>query len=278
MRQIKDILVHIDNSDICTSRLVTALQLAKSHQAHLSGLYVFSIPTSVMVPAGEPGSAGIAHMQIIEAEQKAAEVSAEKARQMFVEMTANSDCEWRCQEGDPVETVTAYGRCFDLIIIGQTDTDDPGSADSAFVEKTLLEAGRPVLVMPYIGTNHRIGKRVIIAWDGSRPSARALNDGMPLLSQADAIEIVVIDSDDDDHHYASEARMHLQRHDITADIKTLQSDDLSVEDALLSYASDYGAGLLIMGAYGHSRLKEMILGGTTKGVLRQMTLPVLMSH
>jgi nucleotide-binding universal stress UspA family protein len=133
-------------------------------------------------------------------------------------------------------------------------------------------------VIPYIGIASPIGKRVLIAWDGSRESARALHDSLPLIENAETVEIVTLDADSETSDRAGNARMHLVRHGIDAELLALPAGDLEVEQALLARCSDRAIDLMVMGAYGHSRLREMIMGGATRDVLKQMTIPVLMSH
>jgi nucleotide-binding universal stress UspA family protein len=276
---LKDILVHIDNSKACPARLSAAIELAHSHRAHLTGLYTMPFPNAlVMDMAGAPGATGIAQAEIIHAEEEASRSRAAEAELKFKQATADSGGEWRSQQGEPVGVLTLNGRCFDLIVIGQAHSDDLDAPNSGFVDSVIVNAGRPLLVIPYIGIGSTIGKRVLIAWDGSRESARALNDSLALIANAESVEIVTLDADSENRDIAGDARRHLVRHGIDAELLELPSGDLEVEQALLARCSDRSIDLLVMGAYGHSRLREKILGGATRDILKEMTIPVLMSH
>jgi nucleotide-binding universal stress UspA family protein len=120
---------------------------------------------------------------------------------------------------------------------------------------------------------------VLIAWDGGRPAARAVADALPLLALVDRVEIVTVNDASGDRHLPSEnIARHLARHGIAVELKSVPRGDLDVANALLSYAGDAGADLIVMGGYGHSRLREIVLGGTTRTILQSMTVPVLMAH
>jgi nucleotide-binding universal stress UspA family protein len=139
--------------------------------------------------------------------------------------------------------------------------------------------GRPVLVVPRYGTFPTIGERVLVAWNGAREAVRAVNDALPLLQRAQLVTVLSIDPSDADHRIPSaDITLHLARHGVTAVAAQTRGTDLLVADILLSYAADLGADLIVSGAYGHTRLRELVLGGMTRHLLQTMTVPVLMSH
>jgi nucleotide-binding universal stress UspA family protein len=144
-------------------------------------------------------------------------------------------------------------------------------------------AGRPVLALPYAWERRPIGRRVIIGWDGERESARAVSDALPLLRRADHVQVVVVGSQHGprDRHGdlpGADIAAHLARHGVPVEASSQGITEIPVADALLSAAADSDADLLVMGAYGRSRFREMVLGGTTRRILGEMTLPVLMAH
>jgi nucleotide-binding universal stress UspA family protein len=147
-------------------------------------------------------------------------------------------------------------------------------------EGVLFESGRPVIFVPFIQRTALALGRVMLCWDGSRAAARAVADAMPLLHKAKTVEIVIVGDwpSASDEMPGADLGQHLARHGLTVEVKRLTSPDIDVVSALLSYAADSDADLMVMGGYGHSRLREFVLGGVTRGLLEAMTVPVLMSH
>jgi nucleotide-binding universal stress UspA family protein len=182
-------------------------------------------------------------------------------------------------EADPV----VHARYADLTILGQLD---PDRGETEWIrprpERVGLAAGRPVLVIPYAGHFENLGRRVVIAWNATREAARAVADAMPLLASAELVTVLTIDPrEGPDAHGevpGADIAAHLALHGVTAQIERTVSGGLPVGEVLLSRIADLGADLLVMGLYGHSRARELLLGGATRTLLRSMTLPVLMSH
>ena len=170
-------------------------------------------------------------------------------------------------------------RRYDLAIVGQADPDGI-SVDELIAETALFESGRPVLVVPYIQKDRIKLGRVMVCWDGSRSAARAAADAMPLLARATAVEVVTIAGErgKDDQVPGADIGHHLARHGLKIDVKRIAAGDVEIGNMILSYAADCGADLIVMGGYGHSRLREFVLGGVTRTIFSAMTLPVLMSH
>jgi len=148
------------------------------------------------------------------------------------------------------------------------------------IEAALFESGRPVVVVPYIQTEGLKLDHVLACWDGSRNAARAIADSMPFLTRGKKVEIVMVASGDGkaDELPGADLGEHLARHDLTVEVKRLVAADVDVSNVILSYAADCAADFIVMGGYGHSRLREFILGGATRGILQSMTVPVLMAH
>jgi len=191
--------------------------------------------------------------------------------------------DWRAPSGKPVVAAVAHARCADLAVIGQPDPDQP---DFEFLEElaetVALSAGRPALIIPYVAPVASLGQRVLIAWDGGREASRAVADALPLLSRAKRVTVVVIDSEAEGRiaDTAATSRLvdYLHSHGIDARVDHSNVTDISAGEQLLSQAADLGVDLIVMGAYAHTRLRELILGGVTRTMLRSMTAPVLMSH
>ncbi|MGB8606071.1 universal stress protein [Bradyrhizobium sp.] len=175
--------------------------------------------------------------------------------------------------------VTEMSRLYDLNIVAQPDRSNPSQAD--FLSETVLfGSGRPVLMVPYI-TRSPIGTdRVLICWDGGVPAARAVHDAIPFLRKAKTIDIVAVNESEDATSEISSTALiaHLARRDLSARPHRLKADASNIHNAILSLAADYNTDLIVMGGYGHSRLREFILGGTTRGMFESLTVPALISH
>ena len=170
-------------------------------------------------------------------------------------------------------------RRFDLAVVGQADPDAPGPQDLV-IETALFHSGRPVLVVPYIQRTNLNLERVLVCWDGSRNAARAIGDALPLLTRAKAVDVLVVATErvSGDELPGADIARHLARHGCAVDLKRIVSNDVDVANLILSHAADSAADLIVMGGYGHSRLREFILGGVTRGILSSMTVPALMAH
>jgi nucleotide-binding universal stress UspA family protein len=169
-------------------------------------------------------------------------------------------------------------RRFDISVVAQAQREQ-GATDELIIEGALFESGRPVIVVPYIQKSGLTLERVLACWDGGRTAARAIADAMPFLERAKAVDLVIV-AEERKNDDITGVRMseHLTRHGVAVSVKRIAKGDLAVQDVILSYAADSGADFMVMGGYGHSRLREFILGGVTRGILNSMTVPVLMSH
>ena len=274
----KDMLVHIDNSKACAARLKAAIDLARVYNAHLTALYI--MPTYIIPVYAEAQLSP----EIFEAQREASQARAADAEALVKKIAAREDIaiEWRCVEGDWAGLFIQHTRYADLAIVGQTDSRDPEAAETGLLEQVVLESGRPLLFIPYIGALQTIGKRVIVAWKTSREAVRAVNDALPLLVGADKVDVITVNpqagEDADSDVPNADICLHLARHGVKAEAHRLRVTDVDVGNLLLSRAADEDADLIVMGAYGHSRFREMILGGATRHILAHMTVPVLMSH
>ena len=175
------------------------------------------------------------------------------------------------------DEVARLARRFDLAVIGQSAREEPGQV---LDEGVLFDSGRPVIFVPFIQKAAMTLDHVMICWDGSRAATRAIADSMPLLEKAKQIEVVIIAANEAKSNELPgvDLGQHLARHGLKIDVKRMTSPDIDVAATILSYASDTGTDLIVMGGYGHSRLREFVLGGVTRAILESMTVPVLMSH
>lgn len=281
----RDILVALDTARPARGRIELAASLAERFGAHLIGLHT-------TLPVEGPRRRGyfdyFDHSLLDPLYRDLAEKlrsEAEATRLLFEEITARRglSAEWRTAAGYPSETTALHGRYVDLIVLGQPDPDDAQAPlFRPRPEEVALAAGRPILVVPYAGSWAQIGRRVLAGWDASREATRAINDAMPLLAGAEAVTILTVDPADGPAGHGdipgADIGLHLARHGVMATIESTVSAGIGAGNMLLSRASDVGADLLVMGAYGHSRVRELLLGGATRTVLDSMTLPVLMAH
>jgi len=170
-------------------------------------------------------------------------------------------------------------RRFDLAIMGQPEPDTP-ALEQLLVEAALFDSGRPVLIVPYIQRGGLTLERVMVCWDGSRSAARAVADAMPLLVRAKATEVLTVASEPakSNEMPGADIAHHLARYGVKIEVDSIVTVETDVASTILSHAADISADFLVMGGYGHSRLREFVLGGVTRGILGSMTLPTLMSH
>jgi nucleotide-binding universal stress UspA family protein len=277
----KTIVVHLDNSKACDQRVGVALTLAAREDAHLVGLYLgmeVSIPGFVIAQM-PPETRELQHRSLKQEAVKARTKFEQAAKRAGLNVEVRQ--EFATAE-NMSEILALHARYADLLILSQFDPDSERGLPDYVLEDTLLTAGRPVLVIPYIGAGKNFGRRVMVAWDAGREAARAVRDAMPLLQAAETVTIVAVNAksgigDHGDEPGADIALM-LARHGVKAEAEHLVSREVSTSDSLLSRLSDKNADLLVMGAYGHPRLREVILGGVTRHLLEHMTVPVLMSH
>ena len=276
---IKDLVVHIDNSQACEKRLNAAVQLAQRHEAHLTGVYVMRSLADLMMYPIEPVGASARDMI-----QKPLLEARDKARTMFDAVTDASGIasEWRESEGSVVGSLSTSAHYTDLLILGQHQPDDVADQSESVADRMVMGCGRPCLVIPYIGAQDVIGKQVLVAWNAHREAVRAVNDALPILQGADQVSVLAVDpptgSSGEGAIPCADICHHLARHGVKAEAVSKTAVDIDVGNFLLSHAADLNTDLIVMGAYGHSRVTEMILGGVTRSMLDQMTVPVLMSH
>ena len=273
---LKDILVHVDDTNNCKTRLEVAVNLALEHEAHLTGLFSAQ---PLYVPAYLASEVG---PTIQEVQDKAIEEAAGVAEGVYRKAAeaAGLSGEWRVGKGIPADVVALHGRYSDLIVVGQSDPKTDGATE--LPDDLVLMAGRPILVVPYAGRFPKVGERVVVAWNATREAARAVSDSLPILQRAQQVTVLAINPQGGIQGHGdvpgADIALHLARHGVKAEAAHVFAEDVDAGNMLLSRVSDASADLIVMGAYGHSRLRESILGGVSNFVLRHMTVPVLMSH
>jgi nucleotide-binding universal stress UspA family protein len=272
----KDILVYADTDAAKAGRLDLAAALARAHEAHLVALHVAPPPYIPAVPGGEIPVDLIRAQEDYQRQQTAlVRQTVEAARQR-----TGLDFEWRESAGDVRGTSLLQSRYADLVIVGQGSGSDEDPRESDILPEALVfGAGRPVLMVPRHGKFAQTGQNVLIAWKRTRESTRAVHDALPLLKRAKSVRVMEVNPEKGERHFAgADIALHLARHGVKAEVSSTVAGDIDVGNAVLSRAADLGSDLLVMGAYGHSRLREFVFGGVTLEILRHMTLPVLMSH
>jgi nucleotide-binding universal stress UspA family protein len=284
---LRDMVVLLDGSPRDDAKLAVAVSLARQHDAHLTGL----CPLELLLPAdmsfalgGYPDLWALPEFaKQIESQSRAKAGTIEgRFRELLRREGLTGD--WLFEAGPLVPAVTQRVQATDLIVVGQADPENPlPAAARALVEDILMTAGRPLLLIPYAGHFNQIGANVLVGWTPTRESARAVHDALPLLAPSAKVTVLTVETSrpgrDEDALPTADVAEHLARHHLSVSAaRTVVSDGLSPADVLLDYASDISADLLVVGGYGHSRTREMVMGGVTRDLLRHMTLPVLMSH
>jgi nucleotide-binding universal stress UspA family protein len=255
-----------------------AVSVAEAFSAHVLAIafaYEPEIPGTVM--GGIPP-------EFLDAQRTQAENQARAEIERFQKVASRAGISsetrvFNANVGRAASDLGRMARRFDLAVLGQTQRDDPTPVETVN-ETVVFDSGRPVLFVPFIQTQGLKLDRVMLCWDGSRAATRAIADSMPLLHKAGTVEIVIVGDKPSrsDEIPGADLGAHLARHGLKVEVKRLTAVDIDVASMLLSYAADSDADMMVMGGYGHSRLREFVLGGVTRALLESMTVPVLMSH
>jgi nucleotide-binding universal stress UspA family protein len=275
---IKDIVVNLSVAEKGSPAADYAVAVAGALEAHLAGIAFVYDP---IVPMS---GAGYIPAEVIETQQADNESSAKRAIERFAEATRRAGV-----AAEPL-TLTAslagagdqfarIARRFDLAVVPQAEPQG-SEVEVLIAESTLFQSGRPMIVVPYIQKAPLKLDRVMVCWDGGRQAARAIADAMPILVKAGKVEVVIVANErgKQDEIEGADMGQHLARHGLKVDVKRISRGSIDVADVLLSHVADNGTDFIVMGGYGHSRLREFILGGVTHSILRSMTAPVLLSH
>lgn len=275
---IKDILVNLRADAETDAAGRYAISLAEAHEAHVTGVaYSFNPPWP---PALIEGASVDIYRSIQENATRQAQASV--ARFQDAARRSQIACDTRTIETTPAGAAEAFGilaRRYDLAVVSQPEPERNDFANET-IEAALFNSGRPTLIVPYIQKDGFSADRVVFCWDGSRQAARALADSLPLLRKGKTITVLTIATGKIDERDATGADIakHLARHNLKVDLVRIPAADIDVASAILSYAADTSATFIVMGGYGHSKFREFVLGGATRGLLESMTAPTLMSH
>jgi nucleotide-binding universal stress UspA family protein len=275
---IKDIVVNLTVGPTRDAVCDYAVSVASTFKAHLAGIAFAYEP---MLPAAfiDGMDAGFIDMQRAESE-KAAKAAIAKFQAAAKESGILSGSRMiEASIGAAARQFAEIARRYDVSVVGQSDRSK-GFAEDLLIEATLFDSGRPIIVVPYIQKEPLKLERVLVCWDRSRNAARAIADAMPFLERAKGIDLLTVSSKDPGRTEPPGAEIadHFARHRLKANFKHIVSDDAEIAATILSFAADSSSDFIVMGGYGHSRLREFVLGGATRGMLATMTVPTLMSH
>ena len=275
--RLRHILVDM-TSPSANLALDAALVLAKRDQANVTGLFAYDGVEAILGMTGYMDAATV-DLLIKDAEDAAAAKAAE-ARRNFDGPLQRDGITGEClqEEGNVASAFEQHARCADLTVFARCREDD---LPISLAEAVLFGSGRPILVLPPVMQQPLSVDHVMIGWNGGREAARAVADALPLLRDAKSVRLVSIEPREDmksGERSAQRLIRHLSFHGVTATAMTLTSVGVGPEELLLNAASESGAGLLVIGGYGHGRFREFVLGGVTRDLMRRATLPVLLSH
>lgn len=272
---IKTILVHVTADAAGTRNLDAACLLAQTFDAHVEGVHVIDVN---LIPSLASPYARIPQ-EVIDMRRKADENAAKKAKSSFQARMEKEglSSEWRLARGEPRHEIARQARYADLVILAQADPEDTVASAISLPADVILLSGLPVLMTPAKEIK-TLGKRVLLAWNGSAQSARAAHDALPILKKSKDVMVLSVGKGDAGRLSADNICAHLARHGVRVTADYAEDVSRPEEDVLLSAVKAHGADLVVAGAWGHSRLREMILGGVTKSLLQRAPVPVLFSH
>jgi nucleotide-binding universal stress UspA family protein len=275
---IKDILVNLllgGSHDRARDYAVSLAEMLDSHLTAIAFAYAPIIPMAagvVVIPA-----------ELIDAQRAENQNAARLAKSNFEKAIGTAGLRVDCNIANAsaegaIGLFARIARCFDLTVLQQAD--ERHSQNDLIIEAALFNGGRPVIVVPHVHSRAPSFKRVLICWDGSKPAARAIADAIPLLGRAGKVEVITIAEANKitEDFPGAEIGQHLARHGLKIEVKRIDTAGMDVGNAILSIAADISADFIVMGAYGHTRIREFVLGGVTNTILSSMTVPVLMSR
>jgi len=278
----KTILMHCNDKRRIKALLAPVVRLAEQFQSHLIGLSV--VPPVAVIPTGVPGAPDTMvldeHCKIYRSENPAMKAAFEEAA-----LDRGFVAEWRDDDAGAfsvADTVLPYARAVDLVAVSQSDPEWPMSGYLDIADRLVIEGGRPVLIIPNSGQYERVGDRVLVAWNARREAARAVFDALPVLQRAKEVRVVWVNPQSERETAqdvpAADICTALARHGVKCQATEQVAPRAGVGETLSACAKEFGADLLVMGCYGHTRLREFVFGGASRHILYNMAVPVLMSH
>ena len=277
----KTILLHCNDQRSIKSLLVPAMRLAEADQAHLLALSV--VPPVAVISAGVPSGVPV----VIDEHCKVYREQSPAMRAAFDDAIRSRGfvAQWRDDEAGAygvAERVLDYGRAADLIIASQADPEWSETDRLDVADLLAVQSGRPVLIVPRSGVHESVGEKVVVAWNARREAARAVFDALPILQRAKEVKVVWVNPQSEEERAqdipAADICDALARHGVRCEATEQIRPREGVGETLLDCVKNYEADLLVMGCYGHTRLREFVFGGASRHILSNMTVPVLMSH
>jgi nucleotide-binding universal stress UspA family protein len=275
---IQDIVVFVDGPSHSAGAMEFALGLAEAHHALVTAAFVWP------VVAGDNAASyvrGPAIRELIDACHAETAQLERAARASFERAAARSGLRTTWRSIEPHEDLVAHARYADLALVARSDATALAGVPLDLAQTLVLASGRPVILLPPAPPSSA-GRRILVAWNASREAARAVADALPFLTRAEAVEVLTVDAEPGPMGHGEEPgadiAQHLVRHGAPVDVRRLSSGGADIGRVILAEAGAFGADLLVMGAYGHSRLTEFVFGGATRTALHEATLPVLMSR
>ena len=275
--KFRDILLCVEPNRLDSALIENAVAFANRQGSNLTGLYpieIFDFPGYIQAQLPK---------EVLENYRSVHFERAERAEALFRETctAANVSCDWCSIEGERAEMVIENARLADLVLLagGQNGSQTATGESSS---RIMLECGRPVLLLPPTPMDNDTGSRVLVAWNGRREAVRAVHDALPLLESADEVKVVMVNpganAPDAGDLPGSALCHHLARHGVKSEAREVRASGQSDGAALMTLAAEEKANLVVMGAYGHARWRELVVGGVTDHVLRHATIPVFLSH
>lgn len=276
----KNILIHLDNSNGCRNRLEAAIALARDFDANLTGLFV--VPNYI-VPAYVEAQISV---DLITDVTDRALVRARETLTEYEKLAKDAGVELRAQvfEGQLIPMLREHSKYADLLLLGQDDPADPDNTSYGLADALLFEGACPCLIVPHSGKLSPPGKRVLLTWNASRECAHALRAALPLLQNAETVVTLSSEPNDasddlaDGHPHAQALARFLESHGIVGVSSGISDPDANASDAIVDQAQEMNADTIVMGAYGHARLREIILGGVTRDLLKRAPVCLLLAH
>jgi nucleotide-binding universal stress UspA family protein len=272
MDPIRSIVVHVDAGPHGRARLELAAALGRAHGAEVCALYAVA---PLFIEVAFDATTGAPPKELLDLDES----RRSSARQLVTAVSAESGVpiEWRESRDVPEHATISHALCADLMLLGQHDRANRHTGVLPdFAPWVVTGSGRPAIVVPYIGARAASFGNVLVAWKPTREAARALSASIPLLRRAHSVSVVTDLATTQSQKDLLQA--YLRKHGMQPTFHVLSSSTFTAGEAILSLVADVGADLLVMGCYGHSRTRELVLGGATRTVLESMTVPVLMAH
>ncbi len=273
---MKDILVHLNNTDTLPVRLRAANTIAEKFNAHITGMYVKQPLTYEVYGT-------FVHPDIVNETINAEQEGADEAKLLFAKQLlkdaalADSDnISYQEVTGDAAHTLARHSCVSDLVVLARGKEGEHHENLNNLVTNVVLESGRPVLVVPPKSTIDTLGKSIFVAWNGSAESTRAIHDAMPLLQSAEVVNVVTFE--ENGSSTVIDITGHLDHYNVTFDVTNSSAKESEIMENMFRLTENFESDLVVMGAYGHSRFREYVLGGVSRSAISELDIPMFLSH